>query len=105
MNEGNKFSVGGHQFLLECCPKLIKPTILNKIQTMKGNLKTKMNNIVQLGCLFSKLPSLFVNFPSAIVGVFHREWQKVQRIMVLGQLEPSSMGHRFESCSVPNEIK
>jgi hypothetical protein len=22
--EENKFSVGGHQFLLDCCPKLIK---------------------------------------------------------------------------------
>jgi hypothetical protein len=34
---------------------------------MKDNSKTKMNNIVQLGCLISKLLRLFVNFLSAIV--------------------------------------
>ncbi len=32
-----------------------------------------MNNIVQLGCLFSKLPRLFVNFPSGIVVIFYRD--------------------------------
>jgi hypothetical protein len=33
-----------------------------------------MNNIVQFGCLISKLLRLFVNFPSAIVGFFYRVW-------------------------------
>ncbi len=59
--EENKFSVSGHQFLLQCCPKLIKT--IDKTQSIQANLKTKMNNIVQLGCLFSKLQRLFVNFP------------------------------------------
>ncbi len=43
------------------------------MQSMKDNSKTKMNNIVQLGCLISKLPRLFVNFLSAIVVIFYRE--------------------------------
>ncbi len=30
-----------------------------------------MNSIVQLGCLFSKLPRLFVDFTSAIVDIFY----------------------------------
>jgi hypothetical protein len=30
-----------------------------------------MYNIVQLGCLFSKLPRLFINFSSAIVVIFY----------------------------------
>jgi hypothetical protein len=32
-----------------------------------------MNNIVQLGCLISKMPRLFVNFPSAIICIFYRK--------------------------------
>jgi hypothetical protein len=40
---------------------------------MKDNSKTKMDNIVQLGCLISKLMRLFVNFLSAIVIIFYRE--------------------------------
>jgi hypothetical protein len=42
------------------------------MQSMKDNSKTKMNNIVQLGCLISKLLRLFVNFLSAIVIIFYR---------------------------------
>ncbi len=68
--EENKFSVVCHQFLLECCPKLIKTCNFGQNAAKKDNLKTKMNNIVQLGCLFSKLPRLFVNFSSAIVLIF-----------------------------------
>jgi hypothetical protein len=60
--EENKFCVGGHQFLLDCCPKLIKNYNFIQNGIDKRQLKIKMNNIVQLGCLFSKLPRLFVNF-------------------------------------------
>ncbi len=67
---GNNISVGGHQFLLECCPKLIKTYNFGQNERQ---LITKMNNIVQLGCLFSKLPRFFVNFSSAIVDIFYRE--------------------------------
>jgi hypothetical protein len=42
------------------------------MQSIKDNSKTKMNNIVQLGCLILKLLRLFVDFPSAIVGNFYR---------------------------------
>jgi hypothetical protein len=69
--EENKFSVGGHQFFLEYCPKLIKTYNFGQNALNKRQLKTKMNNIVQLGCLFLKLARLFVNFPSAIVGIFY----------------------------------
>jgi hypothetical protein len=37
---------------------------------MKDNSKTKMNNIVQLGHLFSKLLRLFVNSLYVIVDIF-----------------------------------
>jgi hypothetical protein len=67
--EENKFSVGSQKFLLECCPKLIKT--YNFVQNAADRRQLK-NNIVQLGCLFSKLPKLFVNFLSAIVGIFYR---------------------------------
>jgi hypothetical protein len=40
---------------------------------IKDNYTTKMNNIMQLGCLFSKWLRLFVDFSSAIVGIFFRE--------------------------------
>ena len=56
------------KFLLECSPKLIKAYNFGQNAI---NSKTKMNNIVQLGCLFSKLPRLFVNFLSAIVSIFY----------------------------------
>ncbi len=49
-----------------------KPTILDKLQSIKDNWKTKMNNIVQLGCLFSKLMRLFVDFPSTNGSIFYR---------------------------------
>jgi hypothetical protein len=67
--EEHKFSVGGHQFWLECCPKLIKTYNLGQNAVDKGQLKNNINNFVQLGCLISKLPRLFVNFLSAIVGI------------------------------------
>ncbi len=42
------------------------------MQSMKDNTKTKMNNIAQLCCLIYKLLRLFVDFPSANVGIFYR---------------------------------
>ncbi len=68
--EENKFSVGGHQFLLEYCPKLIKTYNFTQNAVNKRQLKNKMKNTVQLGCLFLKLLKLFVNFSSAIVSIF-----------------------------------
>jgi hypothetical protein len=51
---------------------LIKTNNFGQNAVNKGQLKTKMNNIVQLGCLFSKLPRLFVNFLSMLVSIFYR---------------------------------
>ncbi len=45
-----------------------KPTILGKMQTIKVNWKTKMNDNVQVGCLFSKWSIFLI----AIVSIFHR---------------------------------
>ncbi len=50
-----------------------KPTILEKMQSIKDIWITKMYNIVQLGCLFSKLQILFLDFSSTIGGIFYRE--------------------------------
>ncbi len=69
--EENKFSVGCHQLLLDFCSKLIKT--YNFGQKFSQWKKTKMNNIVQSGCLILKLLILFVDFPSAIVSFFYRE--------------------------------
>ncbi len=73
--EESKFFVGCHQFLLECCPKLIKTYNFGQKAVNKRQLKNKNE---QLGCLFSKLPRLFVDFLSKIVGIFYR----VERTMI-----------------------
>ncbi len=70
--EENKFPVGGHQFLLECCPKLIKTYNHGQNAVNKSQFKNKNEQFCALGCLFSKLPRLFVNFPSSIVVIFYR---------------------------------
>ncbi len=67
--EENKFSVGGHQY----CPQLIITYNFGQNAVNKSQFKNKMNNIGQLSCLFSKLPRLFVNFPSLIVVIFYRD--------------------------------
>jgi hypothetical protein len=69
--EENKFSVGGHQFLLECCPKLIKTYNFEQNAVNKSQFKNKNEQYCALVCLFSKLPRLLVNFPSAIVIIFY----------------------------------
>ncbi len=71
--EESKFSVGGHQFLLECCPKLIKTYNFGQNAVNKSQFINKNEQYCALGCLFSKLPRLFVNFSSAIVIIFYRD--------------------------------
>ncbi len=39
--EENKFFVGGHQFLLECCPKLIKTYNFGQTAVNKSQYKNK----------------------------------------------------------------
>ncbi len=58
--EENKFSVGSHQFLLECCPKLIKTYNFGQNACNKSQFKNKDEQYCLFGCLFSKLPILFV---------------------------------------------
>ncbi len=66
-----------------------KPTILDKMQSIKDNSKTNMNNIVQLGCLISKLLRLFVNFLSGNV--------------VLG-LDLVGMGSIWAHCGIETKV-
>jgi hypothetical protein len=70
--EENKFFVGGHQFLLECCPKLIKTYNFGQNTVNKSQFKNKNEQFCTFGCLFSSLPRLFVDFLSAIVVIFYR---------------------------------
>jgi hypothetical protein len=70
--EENNFSVGGHQFLLECCPKLIKTYNFVQNAVTKSQFKNKNEQYCALGCLFSKLSRLFADFLSAIVVMFYR---------------------------------
>ncbi len=58
--EENKFSVGGHQLLLDCCPKLIKTYNF-------GQLKNKNEQYCAVRLFISKLTRLFVNFLFTIV--------------------------------------
>jgi hypothetical protein len=90
--EENKFSVGSHQFLLDWYSKLIKTFNLDNFQSIKDNSKTKMNNIVQSGCLFSKLLRFFVDFLSTIVSIFYRVHGK--KMTILGSL-PTLYSGRF----------
>jgi hypothetical protein len=48
--EENKFSVGGHQFLLECCPKLIKTYNFGQDPVNKSQFKNKNGQYCPLGC-------------------------------------------------------
>jgi hypothetical protein len=70
--EENKFSVGCHQFLLECCPKLIKTYNFGQNAANKRQLKNKNQQYCAVKFLFSKLLRLFVNFSSAIVRFYYR---------------------------------
>jgi len=65
--EENKFSAGGHQFLLDSCPKLIKTYNLGQIA---DNKRQMINENGQQDCLFSKRLKVFVNSLSATVGFF-----------------------------------
>jgi hypothetical protein len=66
--EENKFSVGGHQFLLECCSKLIKTYNFGQNVVNKRQLKNKNKQYCAVTLFIFKVAErLFVDFPSAIV--------------------------------------
>jgi hypothetical protein len=69
--EENKFSVGGHQFLLECCPKLIKTYNFRQNAVNKRQFKNKNEQYCALGLFIFKVAETFVYFPSAIVITFN----------------------------------
>jgi hypothetical protein len=58
--EENKFSAGYHQFLLECCPKLIKTYNFGQNAVNKRQLKNKNEQYCFVRLFISKLSRLFV---------------------------------------------
>jgi hypothetical protein len=56
----NKFSVGGHQFLLECCyPKLIKNYNFGQIAVNKRQSKNKNEQYYAVGLFIFKVDETF----------------------------------------------
>jgi hypothetical protein len=62
--EENKFSVGGHQFLLDCCPKLITTYNFGQSAVNKRQFKDKNEQYCAVRLFLLRL---FVNFLSVIV--------------------------------------
>ncbi len=60
--EEYKFSVVCRQFLLDCCPMLIKTYNFGQNAVNKRQLKIKSNQYCAVGLLFSKWRRLIVNF-------------------------------------------
>jgi hypothetical protein len=57
--EENKFSVGGHQFMLECCPKLIKTYNFGQIAVNKRQLKNKNEQYCAVRLFIFKVDETF----------------------------------------------
>jgi hypothetical protein len=74
--EENNISVGSSQFLLEYCPKLIKTYNFGQNTVNKSQLKNKNEQYCAVRLFIFKLPKLFVNFSSAIVGIFFHDHGK-----------------------------
>ncbi len=70
--EENKFSVGGHQFLLEWCPKLIKTYNFGQNAVNKSQFKNKNEQYCAVRLLIFKVAKTFYDLPSAIVIIFYR---------------------------------
>ncbi len=75
--EENKFSVGSHQFLLECCPKLIKTHNFGQNAVKKRQFKNKNEQYCAVRLFIFKVAENFCQFPSAIVGIFYRVVSKI----------------------------
>jgi hypothetical protein len=60
--EENKFSVGGHQILLECCPKLIKIYNFGQNEVNKRQLKNKNEQYCAIRLFIFKVAKTFCQF-------------------------------------------
>jgi hypothetical protein len=61
--EENKFSVVGHQFLLDCCPKLIKTYNYRQNTVNKSKFKNKNEKYCAIRLfIFKVAETFFVNF-------------------------------------------
>jgi hypothetical protein len=60
--EENKFAVGGHQFLLECCPKLIKSYNFGQNAINKSQLKNKSEQYCAVRLFIFKVAENFCQF-------------------------------------------
>jgi hypothetical protein len=67
--EENEISVGGRQFLLECCPKLIKTYNFGQNTVNKRQLKNKNEQYCALRMFIFKVAKPFCRF---FVGIFYR---------------------------------
>ncbi len=62
-----------------------------------------MNNIVQLGCLFSKFPRLFVDFLSTIISIFYRvvkNEKSLVNLILQSQMTRSALTISFQVINV-----
>jgi hypothetical protein len=57
--EENKFSVGGHQFLLECCPKLMKTNNFGQNAVNKSQFKNKNEQYCAVRLFIFKVAETF----------------------------------------------
>jgi hypothetical protein len=61
--EENKFSVGGHQFLLDCCPKLIKIYNFGQFAVNERQFKNKNEQYCAVRLFNFKVAETFCRFP------------------------------------------
>ncbi len=69
--EENNFSLGGRQFLLECCPKLIKTYNFGPNAVNKSKFKNKNEQYCAVRLFIFKVTETFFDFPSVIVDIFY----------------------------------
>jgi hypothetical protein len=67
----NKFSVGGHKFLFDCRPKLIKTFNLGKNAVNERHFKNKNEQYCAVRLFNFKVAETFANLMSAIVCIFY----------------------------------
>jgi hypothetical protein len=60
--EENKFPVGGRQFLLECCPKLIKTYNFGQKAVKKSQFENKNEQYCEVRLLVFKVAKTFCQF-------------------------------------------
>ncbi len=69
--EENKFSVHGYQFLLDCCPELIKTYNFGQNAVNKRQFKNKNEQYCAVRLSNFKVAETFLDFLSAIVVIFY----------------------------------